>query len=65
MAKRSDFPRIPQDFYPTPMSAIKPLVPHLPQGVTYAEACAGKLDLVIALAMLRPDISCVALYDIE
>ena len=29
MGKRSNFPRVPRDFYPTPFEAVPPLVPHL------------------------------------
>ena len=29
MGKRSDFERIPRDFYPTPYKAVLPLLPHL------------------------------------
>ena len=41
MCKRSDFERKPRDFYPTPMEAVKPLIPHLPRKFTFAEPCAG------------------------
>ena len=41
MGKRSDFERKPRDFYPTPMEAVKPLIPHLPRKFTFAEPCAG------------------------
>jgi len=30
MGKRSDFERVERDFYPTPLDAVKPLIPHLP-----------------------------------
>ena len=29
MGKRSNFERLPRDFYPTPFSAVAPLIPHL------------------------------------
>ena len=41
MGKRSDFERKPRDFYPTPMEAVKPLIPHMPRKFTFAEPCAG------------------------
>ena len=41
MGKRSEFERQPRDFYPTPMEAVKPLIPHLPREFTFAEPCAG------------------------
>ena len=37
MGKRSDFERIPRDYYPTPYSAVEPLLPHLPENFTFAE----------------------------
>lgn len=46
MGKRSDFDRIPRDFYPTPFAAVEPLRYHLPQWFTYAEPCAGDGRLV-------------------
>jgi len=41
MGKRSDFERKPRDFYPTPIEAVEPLIPHLPREFTYTEPCAG------------------------
>jgi len=29
MGKRSDFPHVPRDFYPTPSDAVPPRVPYL------------------------------------
>lgn len=49
MAKRSEFPRRERDFYPTPESAVLPLVPHLPPAATYWEPCAGEGHLILAL----------------
>ena len=46
MGKRSDFERIPRDFYPTPYSAVEPLLPHLPESFTFAEPCAGDGRLI-------------------
>ena len=46
MGKRSDFERKPRDFYPTPIEAVKPLLPHLPQQFDFAEPCAGDGALV-------------------
>ena len=50
MAKRSDFPRRDRDFYPTPESAVIPLIPHLSPKLTYWEPCAGEGHLITALA---------------
>ena len=41
MGKRSDFERVERDFYPTPIEAVMPLVPHLPKTGLFAEPCAG------------------------
>ena len=46
MGKRSDFERKPRDFYPTPIEAVEPLLPHLPEGFTFAEPCAGNGALI-------------------
>jgi hypothetical protein len=46
MGKRSDFERIPQDFYPTPLAAIAPLIPYLRGVRSFAEPCCGDGDLV-------------------
>ena len=50
VGKRSDFERRERDFYPTPVKAVEPLIPHLPDRFTYVEPCAGKGDLVKALS---------------
>lgn len=46
MGKRSSFERIPRDFYPTPESAVLPLLPHLAAGTWFCEPCAGDGALV-------------------
>lgn len=46
MGKRSDFVRSPRDFYPTPMEAVKPLLPHLYPGTKFDEPCCGAGDLI-------------------
>tara|TARA_R110002096_G_scaffold174893_3_gene350661 strand:+ start:170 stop:712 length:543 start_codon:yes stop_codon:yes gene_type:complete len=46
MGKRSDFERIPRDFYPTPIAAVEPLIPHLPYSFDYIEPCAGDGRLI-------------------
>ena len=46
MGKRSNFDRIPRDFYPTPLEAVRPLLPHLPAGSSFIEPCAGNGALV-------------------
>ena len=50
MGKRSEFERRERDFYPTPIKAVAPRIPHLPHRFTYVEPCAGKGDLVRALS---------------
>jgi hypothetical protein len=63
MGKRSDFERVPRDFYPTPYEAVVPLLPHLAPGTRYAEPCAGDGALIKHLA-LHGHI-CAAAADIE
>ena len=46
MGKRSNFERREADFYPTPRSAVLPLIPYLRGIKTFAEPCAGEGDLV-------------------
>jgi hypothetical protein len=46
MGKRSLFPRIPQDAYPTPAEAIAPLLPHLAPNTRFIEPCCGDGHLV-------------------
>jgi len=46
MGKRSSFERIPRDYYPTPVEAVAPLIPHLPYFFSYAEPCAGDGRLI-------------------
>ena len=46
MGKRSDFERVERDFYPTPIEAVIPLVPHLPDKGLFAEPCAGDGRLI-------------------
>jgi hypothetical protein len=46
MGKRSSFERIPRDFYPTPLKAVPPLIPHLRGVRTFAEPCCGDGALV-------------------
>lgn len=47
MGKRSDnFERNPRGFYPTPVSAVRPLLGHLPVAVQFDEPCAGDGALV-------------------
>ena len=50
MGKRSSFPRKARDFYPTPVSAVTPLIPHLPERFTYIEPCSGDGALIRAIA---------------
>lgn len=46
MGKRSDFARLPRDFYPTPAEAVRPLLAHLAPGTRFVEPCAGDGALV-------------------
>jgi hypothetical protein len=46
MGKRSNFERVPRDFYPTPAAAVPPLIPHLRGVRSFAEPCCGNGALV-------------------
>lgn len=46
MGKRSDFERLPRDFYPTPEAAVVPLLPHLAPFTEFIEPCAGDGALI-------------------
>ena len=54
MGKRSEFERIPRDYYPTPYSAVQPLLPHLPDRFEFAEPCAGDMRLIEHFADQKP-----------
>lgn len=64
MGKRSNFDRIERDFYPTPIEAVKPLIPHLPVIFTFIEPCAGNGVLIDHLKSLVR-CQCVGAFDIE
>ena len=66
MGKRSDMERIPKDFYPTPVSAVAPLVPFLPERkFTYGELCAGDGQLIRGLRQLAPHAELAFAMDID
>jgi hypothetical protein len=46
MGKRSNFERIPRDFYPTPVEAVTPLLAHLTPTTKFCEPCAGDGALI-------------------
>ena len=46
MGKRSSFPRRERDCYPTPLSAVLPLLECLPPHTKFYEPCRGENDLV-------------------
>lgn len=65
MGKRSDFERVPRDFYPTPREAVLPLIPHLPQDhFWFDEPCAGNYALVNHIEKETKGECCLA-YDID
>ena len=63
MGKRSDFKRAKGDFYVTPPSAVRPLIPHLPMALKFSEPCAGDGALIDALTSYG--FSCVEAFDLE
>ena len=66
MGKRSNFERIPRDFYATPIAAVEPLIPHLPYTFDFVEPCAGDGRLVEHLSKLTDGhAECLFKSDIE
>lgn len=63
MGKRSDFERMERDFYPTPRSAVLPLLPHLSAGTRFVEPCAGNGALIDHL--VAEGHVCARAWDIE
>lgn len=63
MGKRSDFERIPRDFYPTPLAAALPLFPHLQPHTRFVEPCAG--DGALVDHMEHAGHICTGQWDIE
>lgn len=66
MGKRSNFERVERDFYPTPLAAVQPLIPHLPNThFNYIEPCAGDGRLCEHLLELIPHAVCKFATDIQ
>jgi len=66
MGKRSDFERVPRDYYPTPIEAVEPLIPHLPYAFDYVEPCAGDGRLIQHIEQLTEGhAECLFACDIE
>ena len=63
MGKNSNFPRNKRDFYPTPASAVTPLIRHLDKIAIYDEPCAGDGELISHLG--EAGLHCVFAGDIE
>ena len=64
MGKRSSFERIPKDLYRTiDARALPPLLPHLREGATFYEPCAGYGDLLDQLVV--SGYCCAGASDIE
>lgn len=63
MGKRSSFERRERDFYPTPIEAVAPLIPHLDKS-GFWEPCAGDGRLATHIEDLGGGI-CVKATDIE
>lgn len=65
MTKYSDFAKIPQDQYFTPIEAVEPLIPWLHPNQTFYEPCAGDGRLVEYLESLGSNLQCVGYSDID
>jgi hypothetical protein len=64
MGKRSDFKRAKLDYYPTPLSAVLPLLLHVNKGSTFCEPCAGEGVLINHLE-LSGGLRCVSAFDVQ
>ena len=62
MGKRSDYERVPQDLYETPMSAVTALLPWFEPATRFVEPCVGRGALVGHLK--RAEHVLVAAYDL-
>jgi len=67
MGKRSNFKRLPRDYYRTwDPRAVEPLVPHLPKMGTFVEPCAGDGSLIKNIHELtKYGMCCTFASDIE
>jgi hypothetical protein len=63
VGKRSDFERVPRDFYQTPYEAVVPLLAHLGPQTVFNEPCVGNGALVMHLE--RHGHICASSFDIE
>lgn len=63
MGKRSNFERVPRDFYPTPVEAVRPLLPHLAPRTLFIEPCAG--DARLCEHLIDAGHIVIGAYDIE
>jgi hypothetical protein len=62
MGKRSDFERRERDYYPTPVSAVLPLLPYIKDIPAFCEPCVGDGAIVRALGDHVP---CFDALDVE
>ena len=65
MTKYSDFDKIPQDQYFTPIKAVEPLIPWLPINSTFYEPCAGDGRMVDHLESLGANLRCTGYSDLD
>jgi hypothetical protein len=65
MGKRSNFERVPRDFYPTPIEAMPPLVRFIEPDAKYIEPCAGDGTLIKHMSTLLRGSECIWASDIE
>ena len=65
MGKRSNFEKLPRDYYPTPEEAFKPIANEFLEGLIYCEPCAGDGRLIAHIERWVPDSLCALAMDIE
>lgn len=66
MGKRSSLEKIDKDKYYTPIEAVKPLIPHLPEYANFCEPCCGDGRLIRHIEGLTSSgVACLYASDID
>ena len=65
MGKRSEFEKLPKDYYPTPEDAFKPVAKLFDKGVIFCEPCAGDGRLAAHVERWVEGSLCAFMMDIE
>lgn len=65
MSKRSEFEKVPRDYYPTPEEAFKPAAKHFQKDIVFCEPCAGDGRLAAHVERWVEGSLCAFMMDIE